>query len=420
LKRGFEQLGHSVTLVTRSSHWADYDVGPEPLYAKWLRSLVGLRQRRPRRTDPLRWGLLFVELQLRWAVFLYLLCTHELFIYSAGTTFLRYADYALIRLFGKRLICQFHGSDSRPPYLNGAFVLRPEFSIERCIRRTRETKATIHKIDRLANEIIDQPPQGYFHERSFVLRFRVGFASGPHRRSAPGNAIPSHTREIRILHAPSRPAYKGSVVIREVVERLASKGHALTYVEITGQPNRTVLEEMRKCDIVVDQLYTDYPFSAVVNEAAWLGKPVITAGHAVDFWNEILSEDDLPPCVYCLPEDFQAQLELLITEAELRNDVARRLYEYVRREHHPTEVARRYLAVARGEVPDSWRFDPRRMIGVVGGFFMPEAQAKEIVRTMVSVGGVQSLWLSDKPQLERAMLQWAGVTTGERATSRSP
>jgi hypothetical protein len=410
LKRGLEALGHSVIFATLSVHPAEYEAGEEPAWARFLRRVAEFRRRRRRLSPPLRYALLSLELALRWPIFLYLLATHDLFIYSSGTTFFRHWDYTLIRFVGKKLICQFHGSDSRPPYLNGAYATSPGFSIESCIEATRETKALVRKVDRLAHEVIDLPSKAYFHERTCVVRLQVGVPSGPYGEEGPGGeGVPSALGEIGILHAPSNIAYKGTSRIRETIERLLAKGYRIRYVEVTGRPHSQVIHEIRCSDLVVDELYSDYAMSAFTSEAAWFAKPVITCGYAVNFWKQLLTDDELPPTLYCEPEEFEEQLERLVADADLRQELGRRMSEYVRRVHHPAVVARRYLVLARGDVPESWRFDPRRMKTVAGGFFMPRERAKEIVRAMVAVGGPDSLQLSDKPELERAMLEWAGA-----------
>lgn len=414
LKRGLEEIGHSVTLVVLSDHWAQYDMGRELAVARWLRKLGERRRCLGPSSGPAVQALRLLDLGLRGALFLYLLCTHDVFIYSSGTSFFRHWDYALIRRLRKTLICQFHGSDARPPYLNGAYVARSDFSIERCIAATRQMKGLMRLIDRLASAVINLPTHGYFHERPYILGFRVGFPCGPHgEHDESGEEYEDELRpapgSIRVLHAPSRPAIKGTRLIREAVHRLVLKGHPIEYVELTGRPQRDVLDEMRRCTLVVDQLYSDYPYTGIVSEAAWLGKPALTCGHAVEFWKELLTDEELPPAIYCRPEEFEPQLERLVADARLRADLGRKMHAHVRRLHHPTVVARRYVAVARGDVPASWRFDPQRMTAVAGGFFMPEEQAKALVRTMVSEAGVESLQLADKPATERAVLEWAGV-----------
>src|SRR5205809_570442 len=47
---------------------------------------------------------------------------YDVFIFAEGTSFFRGYDLWLLKLFRKRVIVLFHGSDSRPPYINGAKV----------------------------------------------------------------------------------------------------------------------------------------------------------------------------------------------------------------------------------------------------------------------------------------------------------
>lgn len=410
LARGFEQLGHSVTFVRLSLHRAEYESHREPSWARVLRRLATARRHCAASRRVKRRVLRALELALTGSIFLHLIATHDVFIYSFGATFFRYWDYRLIRRCGKRLICQFHGSDSRPPYLNGAYATLPGFSIDACVEAARRTKAMIRTIDRLANEVIDLPAAAYFHERVCISRMCVGLPSGPYDAGArEADEPPTTSPPVRILHAPSKIVPKGTPLIRESVQRLVDKGYAIQYIEITGRPHREVLAELPRADLVVHELYGDYGMSAFTCEAAWFAKPVITSGHAVDFWKQTLKPEQQPPTVYCAPEEFDVHLERLVADRGLREDLGQKMRAYVEREHHPVVVARRYLAVAFGDVPESWRFDPREMRTVVGGFFMPAEAAKAVVRSVVAAGGVESLQLSDKPGLERAMIEWAGL-----------
>ena len=56
----------------------------------------------------------------------------------------------------------------------------------------------------------------------------------------------------------------------------------------SGQPNSVVLEQLARCDFIIDQLYADFPMPGFATEAAWFGKPAVTAGYALDLWKRTL------------------------------------------------------------------------------------------------------------------------------------
>jgi hypothetical protein len=420
LKRGLEQLGHPTTFVNLSPHRFQYG-SDDPLFlVRVIRRLAVLRRQLPR--GILRPALVVPEFLSRLALLLQILATHDVFIFSSASSFFRYWDYRvmsflaywdyrLIRFFGKKLICQFHGSDSRPHYLNGAYACQPDFSIAKCARDTDAQKKRLRIIDEWADAIIDMPPQGYFHQRPYYTMLRLGLPSGPFDAPRPNPELKSaagvSARPVRILHAPSNARYKGTAQIREMVQRLMARGLAIEFIEVQEKSNDEVVAEIQKADLVVDQLYCDFGLSALTAEALWWGKAVISGGYSADLWAKLLPAGLLPPAVHCHPADFAIRLEQLVMDGNLRLKLGAAGYDYIRRFHHPKIVADNYLKVAGGEAPAEWLYDPRQMKEVWGGFFMSEDRAQEITREVVREFGRKSLQLSDKPALEEAIVNWA-------------
>jgi len=252
---------------------------------------------------------------LRVLLFFYCLIRYDGFIFGFNSTFLNYLDLPILKLFGKKVIYQFNGSDARPPYLDGSIMAKDRgVSLAQCVALTRKKKKIIKKIDRYADAIITIPMIAHFHERPFLNWLKIGIPCKP-----PSHAFHPSTSEngIRIVHSPSHPEAKGSVLISETIERLRSKGLAIDFVMITNQPNEKVLEALANCDFVVDQLYADYGMPGFAVEAAWFGKPTVIAGYAGDIWQELLTADETPPTCYCKPAELESAIEKMIIDGEI-------------------------------------------------------------------------------------------------------
>jgi hypothetical protein len=414
LKQGFTTLGVPCTFINLTPHRFQYTGADEtPL----SRAIVYAASQKGKLW---RWA----ERLLRWTLLFWAMATHDVFIFGCGVTFLKdQRDLPWLKSFGKTVICQFHGSDSRPPYLDGSAMAADRGrSIADCIAMTARKKAMIDRVDRFADLIVDTPPQGHFHTRPFVLWLAVGLPGQP--VGVPQDVPPpvaSRTEgPIRLLHCPSHPAAKGTDQIRAAVARLQAEGLSLELVEVIGQPHRVVLAELARCDVVIDQLYADYGMPGFATEAAWFGKPVIIGGYAVDLWAERLAPDQIPPTHYCHPEAVESAIRQLVTDPTYRQALGQRAYDFVRQRWAPHQIAQRYLDCLAGQVPESWWFDPNT-ITYWQGCCLPEAGARRLIGQVLAQGGPEALQLEDKPALRALMQSVAdqGVTDAAAAERAS-
>jgi hypothetical protein len=70
------------------------------------------------------------------------------------------------------------------------------------------------------------------------------------------------------------------------------------------------------------------------------------------------------------------------------------------------KVAEHYLMLIEGTFPKEWLFDPNN-IQYIHGCGLPEQKARAIIRKFLELGGPRSLCLSDKPDLEQRLIQFA-------------
>jgi hypothetical protein len=412
LKRGFDALGIPCTFISFFHHRFKYNSSNAGLVQRFFDSLATFEGHVSKKAYALRLIWACFHQGLRLPLFIWALCTHDVFIFSFKTSFFCKLDLPILKLFKKKIIYQFHGSDSRPPYIGwGPKYLEHDKPLSQdqvmeCIRQARKQKNALRIIDRYANAVIDIAPQAYFHERTFVNRLMVGLPSGPYElpQVSPNIKLP-----IRILHAPSHVAAKGTVLIRQIIERIKSKGYDINYIEVMNQPHEVVLEELRQCDIVFDQLYTDYSAPGFATEAYWFGKPVLSSGCAVELWEEILPDDKRPPSIYVRLEDIEANLEKLIADPVYRKAIGKKSRDFVLSRWHPKQVAQNYLKVIAGDIPKAWIVDPSKTKAVYGGFFTDASKAKEMTRKVIECGGIEALQLSDKPQVEQKFIEFASI-----------
>jgi hypothetical protein len=339
-------------------------------------------------------------------ILLYSIVKFDVFIFSYGKSFLMGYDLPLLKLLHKKIIFVFMGSDSRPPYFDGCVMgSGKETSIEQCVDLSVKMKRRIKTIEKYAHILIDNPAAGHFHEKRFIQGLIMGIPFAISDFSVQ-NEICLNPCVIRLLHSPSDPIAKGTGLIRSVVSRLALDGFSISYREIINQPHDRILMELVESDLIIDQCYSDTPMAMLATEAAWFGKPTLVGGYYSTLIRKDTPGEFIPPTHFCRPEELYQSLRLLIQDEEYRLYLGRKAKKYVDTRLNPREVANRYIMLIHDNIPDDWYFDPKN-ISYLGGSGMEESRVKDIIRSIIQKFGISALQLSDKPLLERKIVEFA-------------
>lgn len=407
LKSGFDELGVPCTRVDLGGDPFLYGQSGQPWFARAVCGCLVRRKRLPSWNLPARAFYKLVAGVLKLALLAWAIWRHDIFIFSYRTTFFGYVELPLLRLLGRKIIYQYHGSDSRPPFMDGAVVPDGgQFDAALCVRQTRRQKRLVGIIDKYAHVVVDTPTQGLFHTRPFVNWLFVGLPASRVAGVPAARPVGISRASVRILHCPSHPQAKGTPRIRQAVELLRQEGLPLEFVEVTGQPNSVVQAQLAQCDLVIDQLYADYAMPGLATEAAWMGKPVIICGYAVELWEKILPPELRPPTCYVHPDKLSDAIRQLATDAQYRKDLGRRAQQFVQERWHPAKIAQRYLDLAQGNVRAEWLCDPAT-IDYIHGCCVSESDLREMIRQVLEIGGPGALQLDDKPALRDKLIELA-------------
>lgn len=321
----------------------------------------------------------------------------DVFIFASGQSFLLGRDRKILQFFGKRVISVSHGSDARPPFLNGAVVdTKGPIDGRQLASLTRKMKKFVRSLEESSDLVINHPLSAQFHEHPFVNWMKIGIPTAPARRPAstepPADPGAQDDREVVIVHAPTRPGPKGTAEIERAIESLRRKGYRIRFEKIVGRPNTDVLEALRTCDFVVDELYSDSPMAGFATEAAFFGKPAIVGSYGHEFFAGATAGSKTPISLVCNPENVEGAIETLLTDVELRHKLGASAKEFVEQHWSAERVAERFEHLIQGDVPESWWFDPQQ-IAYVYGWGLPVSRLKESVNALLSATGRAGLHL---------------------------
>ncbi len=317
-------------------------------------------------------------------------------------------DIKVLRFFRKTIVFFFVGSDSRPPYLAGTTCNDDE--LDALHEMTQRIHTNLKKVEHLADFVIANPLSSQFHTGAICIAQMIGNTVDLPKLKPGYDYLKADTGKskgdgFRVLHAPSMPALKGSDRIRAAIETLSGEGFPIEYVEITGRPHGEVMVELAKCDLVIDELYSDSHAGVLAVEACAFGKPVVVCGYGTDELDRLLPPDATVPTIFQHPDLLVDTVRDLLVDEIVREEAGRRAGDYFLR-LRPGEVAKRFLTVINRDAPQDW-FVQVGDIQYTGGVCGPIEQISDNVRRYVAKFGDEALLLDDKPELKRRVLDLA-------------
>lgn len=407
LKEGFDRIGVPSEVVLNTPHAFQYDKNCHvpAIVRVWQKialfrtrvSGARLLNRSAAKFSYVAWSLLV----LCWAA-----ARFDAFVFVYGNTVTnRELELKFLRLLRKRIIFLYVGSDARPPYISGSQLsVSTSINFDELALATLRTKKKMALQENYADVCINSPSSAQFHSRPFVNWFKTGI---PKALAVRGKGVSErNSGKVRILHSPSKSHIKGSAEIIGVIEKLKEKGYLIDFIKIEGVPNQVVMDELARCDFVIDQLYSDTPMAVFATEAAHFGKPAVVAGYFSREMYQYLDGDDIPPSLFVEPDQIESAIERLIVDKEFCRQLGQKAQDFVCQKWAPERVAQRFINLVEGKIPDDWWLDPQE-IRYVQGCGMPERHARYLVKGLIERYGTEALQLSDKPDVERAFVELA-------------
>ncbi len=232
---------------------------------------------------------------------------------------------------GKRIVTEFFGSDVRLPETEAR---RNPYYVNSYHESEAKNRKKLQAWANLTDGEVIFPDHSFnlflepFFDKIHVVGQRIDCSK--YEPCYPDVEI----KRVRVMHAPSQQAFKGTVHIERAVENLKRKGLQFDYVRVSGMAHSEAMELYKTADLIVDQLCGG-AHGVFACEAMALGKPVIcyilpelVAGFPEGF-----------PIINANPDTIESVLEEWIQAPARLHEVGIQSRTYAERVHDVRKIA---------------------------------------------------------------------------------
>lgn len=310
-------------------------------------------------------------------------------------------------LLNRRLNFLFHGSDARPPYLNGARHKEGMPANWRKIKdQTDKMRRLVEKVEDTGGRVFAYPGIAHFFSKKFIDWQLLGMpvAESAVMKSGSEKQHNEQALTTRILHSPSNPSAKGTEAIRAAVLQLQSEGFDIDYLELQGVSNNAVRDAISQVDIAIDQLYCDRPGAAFSLECISAGVLCIVGSpHAIWLKNHY-RDSIIQPCYLINPQELVQSLRHYLQNPEEKTARASQLHSASNTHFSPEKIGEKWVTAIFSQPSLDAYFDPFNLDSEMGGF-ASKPHLASLVRGTVKKYGVGALGLEHNPVLQERVLR---------------
>jgi hypothetical protein len=310
-------------------------------------------------------------------------------------------------LLNKRLNFLFHGSDARPPYLNGARHKEGMPVDWRKIKgQVHEIKRLVEKVEAAGARVFAYPGISHFFSKEFLDWQLLGMpvADSATMKSGPVRKRKEPDLTTRILHSPSNPSAKGTEAIRAMVLQLQQEGFNIDYLELQDVPNTAVREAISRADIAIDQLYCDRPGAAFSLECVSAGVLCLVGSPHAAWLKNHYRDSIIQPCYLVDSAELLHVLRQYLDSPEEKNKLSSQLHSASNTNFSPEKIGEKWVAAIFFEPAPDVYFNPFDLDSEMGGF-ASKTHLAELVRGIVREYGVDALGLGHNPLLQERVLR---------------
>lgn len=272
--------------------------------------------------------------------------SHDIFHFYFGTTLLpKQLDLPLYRVFGKKVIMEYLGSDIQS-YKKSVEQykwtnLKYKLSLEEGLAHDKTiTSRYIFESKYCDKQLVCAPCYSEFATNAEILPLAIDLSN------VPPVVFPSFDGTFRIMHAPTHRGFKGSQFIIAAVQQLIKEGYPIEFDLVENVSHSALLGRYAACHLFIDQIVAGWYGTASI-EAMAVGRPVVvfvrpTYLSYVEFGKKLPTISADPDNIYQMLKD---TLDGGIDSLHKRGERSRTFVEEV---HDVKKVTRHLLDIYRG------------------------------------------------------------------------
>ena len=398
LCKGFKKLDIEFYFISYGKNIRNYDIVDDKFFDQKIIHLVVQKIKKNKLNKIIYYPVFFI---IRLYLLIKYLIKCNIFIFSYNASFLWLIDLPILKFFNKTVIYSYHGSDGRPPYLNGNYI-NNGFSLEFIKKFTYVIYKKNKLIQKYADIIIGSPAYCQFFSKTIINTLWVGLPIDLKNKKS---AIKKESSSVKIIHAPSTRKAKGSDYFKKIILELKKEGYKISYDELYNVPNSQVLNEIQKSDIVLDELYSDTTMAGLATEAAFFGVPSIVGGYHNNISKD-LKNMSLPPSKYVNPNLIKKALTELILSKDKRQSLGKSAKEFVNKNWTPLIVAKKYLMLIKKEKLPEIAYYQQNDIESFYGWGVSKEDLKKFLKIYIRKFGKEALFLSHNKKLVNKILNY--------------
>lgn len=267
---------------------------------------------------------------------------HNVFIFHYGDTLLPFnLDLPILKLFGKKTIMRFVGSDIRSYEVLATAASkaglkyytskdRPDIKEKVGPLNRQRKRLMIRMVEKYATHVIS----GLYFSQLLTRPYKripvpvdisnIKYNNSPNQRPI-------------VVHAPSDDAFKGTKYVLKAVEQLKSDGYDFDFCLFRNMSNTEVRRTLSEADIAVDQLFA-FGAGMFALEAMAAGCAVL-GGNVPEFSG---FPQELP-IIHTDPDNVYQNLKMLLENAEMRRELGAKGRRYVEKYHDHRKIADDYI-----------------------------------------------------------------------------